>query len=75
MADKQQLILENSMLKQRVHELQQLYHKTLTELEQKIEQIAELEHKIEQVKTECQQDYSDYIDKELNEILRNKHNI
>jgi hypothetical protein len=28
MADKQQLILEKSMLKQRVHELEQLNHKT-----------------------------------------------
>jgi hypothetical protein len=74
MADKQQLMLENSMLKQRVRELEQLNRETITELEQKVGKIAELEHKIEQVKMECQQDFSDYINKELNEILSNKHN-
>ncbi len=74
MADKQQLIVGNSMLKQRVRELEQLNRETITELEQKVGKIAELEHKIEQVKMECQQDFSDFINIELNEILSNKHN-
>jgi len=40
MADKQQFILENSMLKQRVYELEQLNRQIITELAQKVEKIA-----------------------------------